>query len=369
MSANRKKIVLVDLSTKKKAPTDRKDSGSTFLYPMKRYSKDSQRPSFFRSSSVFHPNVTHQSLLLAINNLSQAQAISLASSLHLSDVSVRGLINFMRSIPPSANGMLEKVDQLISTLVGTGKKSSETSSDILKMILNSPLDDFRFSNSGLDFFKVFQILPGQSPAEQIFQLGGIENHQHIILQSFLTMVSPPMNRWPASLRIFIENFQIKPTGKNFVNIIDLSQFGKSNIKLQYGPEISSFLIVLKVVNFHSYSEIIEQIKLKSQIEDNFDQNQMNLICPMTGEILKDPGRGQNCRHFCCFDLGEFLKRMNLAKQQLSCPYCNQPIAPSMLFYSHQTKALIDQFQNTQTFTFDESYYLTIPGYQEENDFF
>ena len=52
---------------------------------------------------------------------------------------------------------------------------------------------------------------------------------------------------------------------------------------------------------------------------------VSLLCPLTKNRIKVPGRSIKCNHFQCFDLESFVKmNRNSKNPKWKCPICDQP---------------------------------------------
>lgn len=148
-------------------------------------------------------------------------------------------------------------------------------------------------------------------------------------------------RWPVGLEILINDKQIKASGIELnSNFIDISELKPKTIKLINHVPINHINISIISAKFKSYDQIIESIGFVDMAgigtslgdQSTFEYHADCLFCPITGKLMKFPGRGVKCTHQQCFDIKTFLKIVNKSGRSF-CPICQKRIEISELVVS------------------------------------
>lgn len=336
---------VIDFSTKKRSNSEIKDQenkekGTAFLRAAVQI-PEKPKKSYFMDKEPISAN----SLLNQINLLSSSQAFKVALSLNIRPPSIETLQFFVSRISTADQPMLERVQSAIYTVTNMNRVPQSRSTEIAT---EYPTPDLRYKLSMTSISVIDKpMIVGQSHINFTFQLPELEPHQHVVVQSFLVGVSPPSIQWPASLVIRINGVTIKPAGQFSFSKIDLSQFpAESTVTIQTAPEGSSFVLVIRVLDFTSIKDFIEKIKNSPSRSEVFNEIDLSLICPITGFPLKDPGKGINCTHTQAFEIKEYIK-LGIQRGSWICPICGLPTPPNVLMYSHATKNALLEFSECQ----------------------
>lgn len=208
-----------------------------------------------------------------------------------------------------------------------------------------PFIDIRYSKASVEQPMSLQpILLGMAEADFSIDIPPITYGNRIILQSFMANVNPPVVKWPQTLAIFINNILIKPPSIVHYSLIDLSCFGQvKSVRLCCSPEKDLFSIVIREASYRSFDDIVQELYNAPPSGEVFNENELCLLCPLSGELLKEPGKGRNCNHTQSFDLNTFL-HIATFQRRWTCPICYQNLNFSDLVYSHETKKKIDMFK-------------------------
>ena len=86
---------------------------------------------------------------------------------------------------------------------------------------------------------------------------------HVILQSFIINDTQQAVYFPKSLRIFVNNTQVKGPGSYPFPLFDLTKYcnnSSSNIRIVCGNEKQAFTIEAVPASYSSYKQIIETIQ-------------------------------------------------------------------------------------------------------------
>ncbi|KAH7648835.1 hypothetical protein FG379_002305 [Cryptosporidium bovis] len=135
--------------------------------------------------------------------------------------------------------------------------------------------------------------------------------------------------------------------------------GVFHTKSLTSEEIINSLILERSLSFNiskaHFRNIIENEFYSNNFEQQIDEDSpddivclnkdqsLNVLCPLTMDIIELPARGYFCKHINCFDLKAFIQINSTIKAfntRWKCPYCYQIIRPSMLIIDNFVKSLI-----------------------------
>ncbi|EAX97005.1 MIZ zinc finger family protein [Trichomonas vaginalis G3] len=311
-----------------------KDEGKAFLMP-----KSSLPPKANKYFFIDKEPLTHQQLLAQISKLSNVRIFRVAVCLNLRPANIETLKFFISRISLTDEMMLDKVEKALS--MATTKVTPGVQGPINPSSTDYPFFDIRykpFENGPAITDKPIDM--GLAPVTFSFQIPILPPDIRIILQSFLVGVSPPMVRWPQTLSIFVNNCLIKPQGIFNCMLIDLSQFPPGSIvTITSAQETAQYKFIVRCAKYYTYNVIIQSIKAFPNNE-YFNEAELSLICPLTGQPLKFPGKGNHCRHTQAFNLKAYLKR-GVSTGKWYCPICGNYSPLEALIYSFKTEEALN----------------------------
>lgn len=233
-----------------------------------------------------------------------------------------------------------------------------------------PFSDIRYSKAEIKHQMLSQpIILGASDQEISLNPPPITTGNHIVLQSFISGVQPPVIKWPQSLSIYVNDKLVKPPCIIRHLLIDLTYFGQvKSIRITYHKERNFYVLILREASYRSFDEIINEMQSLPVTDEVFREEELSLLCPISGEIMKEPGKGRNCNHTQSFDLKNFLQIATIQHRWI-CPVCNQNLEFSDLIYSHESKKKIDEFKSEENNASSEPLVFNDPSaLNDDNDF-
>ena len=310
----RQTLTVLDISRKRRSGScESSPTGRPFINPIDRMMRSKPRRSFFRDVKEADTKPSLSSLLAIVHGLTQAQAFKVALAFRLSPPNSEKLHEFVANIAAQDERMINAVMSVTSNVVKVRSEGGAVNTGF-------EFFDCRYGHLGTqdECFKI-----GNAPLDFHFPIPSAGVHR-IVLQCFLADVNPPVLRWPLSLRIFINDKQIKPPGVFRFPLIDLTGFGTgSDVRVVYDMDGGNYVLMLRQAEFHPFRDLVLKIESERTVNDVFNELETSVFSPISGEIMKHPGRGKYCRHSQCFDLKEFL-RTATATQSWVCPICRNP---------------------------------------------
>ena len=330
-NAARQTISVIDMTRKRRSGScDSPSIGQPFINPVNRGTRTKPRRSFFRTAaSKSDPN----SLTSLIANLTPSQAFRVSIMLRLNPPNLNTLREFVSRVTPQDQSMIDTIKNSVFSVVRKPEESAPLDYGFVDCRLSQPA-------SSIDVISA-PISLGEAMVNFHFVIPSLVPGQHLVVQPFIMGQTPPTIRWPISLRILVNEFQVKPPGFFPFSHIDLTNFGPgAGVRILCGIEQAKFLLFVRVAQYMSFREIVLKIQNeKPAPNDMINPNEITLFSPLSGNLMRHPGRGIQCGHTQCFDLKEFLERCS-ATQQWACPICRKPTHPKDLVYSLRTKALL-----------------------------
>lgn len=182
------------------------------------------------------------------------------------------------------------------------------------------------------------IVIGNETKEFTIQLRSEPIGTHIIVQCFS---SDGRNLWPISLYIIVNDVLIKGPGMCTLNQIDMTDFPCAKITFHCDRENNISGLIVRPAKYTSFKSIVTGLSQQYNPADKKPTEHEYAICPLTGKLLKYPGRGVECKHLQCFNLKAYIKRATATKQW-ACPICNKPCPFNQLMYSHEMENVINR---------------------------
>ena len=324
----RQSLRVIDISRKRRSGScESIPTGRPFINPVDRLARVRPRRSFFRDVKEVTPKNGLRSTLAAVRGLTQAQAFRVALSLHLNPPTYAKLQDFVSSISELDEEMIDTVNTAIAGVVRV-RNEGVVRPGIFEFF------DYRYKSAGRED-KSFKI--GDVPLDFHFPVP--ETEHHVVLQCFANG-TPPVFRWPLSLRVFVNGRYVKLPGRFMFPLIDLTAFGVgADVRIVYDVDGGMYTLMLREATFESYRDMVMKIENEKAVNDNFNELETSVLSPMSGKLLKHPGRGRNCKHAQCFDLLEFLK-IATSTQMWACPVCRTPTYPEDLVSSAQMRRIL-----------------------------
>ena len=324
----RQSLRVMDISRKRRSGScESVPAGRPFINPVDRVNRERPRRSFFRDVQETDARDALRQTIDVVQSLTQAQAFRIALSLHLSPPTQAKLQEFVANIAEQDEDMIETVNRAINGVVRARTETAARPAGL-------EFFDYRYRPAGRED-KCFKM--GDVPLDFHFQVP--ESQYHVVLQCFAD-VAPPVFRWPWSLRMFVNGHPVKPIGRFAFPLIDLTEFGVgADVRIVYDVDGGKYLLMLREATFESFGDLVAKIENERAIDDPFNDLDASVFSPMSGKILKHPGRGRGCRHAQCFDLKELLK-ISTATQMWVCPICRLPTHPGDLVSSTKMRRLL-----------------------------
>ena len=309
-------MTVVDLCRRRRsASCDGIRTGRPFINPASRVGRSRPHRFFFRRNSEapeLHPTIG--SLVSAVRALAPSQASRVAMSLHLSPATQQKLLEFVSRIASQDDEMIATVNSRIACVCYGGSEPAPRARE-------HDFFDYRYDQSSSENDLKFRL--SDRPLDLHVTIP-VLRAERVVLQCFVAGMSPPMVQWPMSLRIFVNGHQIKPPGTFRFPLIYLTPFGSgSSLRILFDVDGCEYLMMLRHAEYRSFSDIVRDIERERTVNDSISDLDTFVFSPMTGEIMKHPGRGRNCTHVQCFDLKEFLKTATRTSMW-TCPICRAP---------------------------------------------
>lgn len=218
----------------------------------------------------------------------------------------------------------------VRSIIRLGKLSDYPTNDIRYSPLNDPehlIDE--------------PILIGFEPFEYEVELGPDKEESHIIVQSFDTGIAPPPHRWPNTLSIWINGTRVRSPDM-FDPLVDITPF-LPNIQLtiRCQAEQHGYALVVRRALFSSVETLADTIVAKRAFCPPLDATNIEVFCPISGELMTHPGRGNNCYHSQCFELGTYIATC-ISSKKWQCPICHKEVKFSYLIFN---KTLADYIED------------------------
>ena len=330
----------IDLTVKRRSNSlDKEADGKPFI-SVDRSNRPPKR-SFFFDSDISDTNDDLQlkdQLLTRIKGLNQYQCFNMCNELQIAPPTLSILYQFVDALNPADSHALQLIENLLNK---QNQIRAENLGPRKPGINPNTLLDCRYSLIENSENILEKTVIGLSEFDVSFDLVPFPPPTHVILQSFVINETQQAVYFPKSLRIFINNTQVKGPGPYPFPVFDLTKYCNNlptNVRIVCGNEKQAFTIEAVPAYYNCYHQIIETIQNGQVIPENIE-GPVSLLCPITGRLMKHPCRGVHCQHLNCFDMKSYLKLGNLNRQWF-CPICKQPLPVHELMYSHKTKEII-----------------------------
>lgn len=189
------------------------------------------------------------------------------------------------------------------------------------------------------------------PIDSTIQIhNNLDRNCKMIIQCF-TFNNLPF--WPRGLKITVNQDVVLFNSCLKSKFIDITNFLPKTIHVEYPcfSEIPCTLYVVKAI-YRSYNFIIDEIKKRRNPSINgVGCNDTSFFDPVSGKIMKHPGKGINCTHNQCFDIKMYLKNANISRKFV-CPICNTKLPIEELIYSFETEKQIKDTRSINDNNFD-----------------
>ena len=331
---------------------------------------------FIQKSRQINTREVLTNILNQVGTLSKTAVIMICQSYQLIPPCHATLFKFVSEISPNDRAAVEQLHNRITNITQQIQNSvplpsllSESRSSLVpihqKMIIPSflPVERFHFLDPRYSHSQYeTQIMQNPMPIaheNQDFVLSIPEQPigTHMIIQSF---TRDGRIYWPSTLRIYVNDLLVKGPGVCKFNQIDISQYPMCQVRFLCNRENLVAALIVRPAVYTSFKELVNAISTNHSPHDVPITDNEQALCPITGKMLKYPGRGINCQHLQCFNLKEYIKRATSTRQWL-CPICNIPVNMNQLMYSHEMENKINAAKESENKTFDE--------FNPENEYF
>ena len=326
-----------DLAIKRRANSvEKKDrnEGHAFILPKRDVPEKPRKLFFFDKEPL-----THQALLAQVAQLTTSQVFRVAIILDLRPRNVERLNYFISRISQTDESMLERVQKALNDVTNQSRPVTQNVSPY--STTDYPFFDLRYKpvDNGPVIFAT-PIDMGLTPVSFEFKLPVMQQGYRVILQSFMVGVSPPTVRWASTLIIKVNGIFVKSPGPYFSPLLDISAFPPGSlVSIMAGPEGCQYKFIARCAKYTSFKEFAKMLRNAPHKKEVFNENDCSLFCPMSGEPLVHPVKGNQCQHSQAFELKTYLQR-GIVTGKFFCPVCGMPVPPEALIYSHCTQNLI-----------------------------
>ena len=359
----RQRLTVLDIRQKKRSGSCDKGTAGGFPFLKPETDKVSKK-SFFRTGDI---DKEAQQLTKRIAALSPAKQAVVAQRLGI-EPSPIALWNFLKDYTKLDDPIMLRVVSILDEIVPQMDQPSPTEAVSLspqpgmKMQLKQPKSiskaqkapklgpissypfvDVRYSYSPREGdIHPEAITLGMNEFDQTFVIpGDLSASDHAIIQCFTVGIVPAMVLWPVSCSIFVNGVLVKGSGICKFPLIDVSEFGRYvSVRIVCGVEQQLFALLLRVSTFRRYRELVNMIKEVRRDNRPVTGDQRAIVIdPISGRLMRSPGKGINCRHDQCFDLKAFITRANMLRQW-TCPICNMSATFEELMFNQHTADII-----------------------------
>ena len=401
----------IDLSIRRKSDISQSyaNEGTPFILPQSQDEKityKNQRKNFFRPAPK-PPQLTN---IGSIFSLSAEQKVRIATLLHLNPPTPENLTFFLQQSntksPQIVHALALIIEKVINGGGGTqgqypqsytpspdqspfnspqnmGFAATPNSQNVGMAFLGNrpakrehtpPISSFEFNDVRFTHYPDESVimkkplLLGFGPVEATYHIPPLEDDAHVIIQCYLAGVAPSPIGWPASLKVLVNGKIIKGQGICRFPALDITNFiPDCDITITCSSEMHQYFLIIRPCHFKSFTQIVVGIEQNPpQPEPEIDAS-VSVYDPLSGDLMKYPGRGARCRHCQCFDLKEYIKRATLCRNWV-CPICSTLCELKDLVFSHQMKQYITEGcqQTIVEATPEEFHFEAQPTYEDDD---
>ncbi|KAH0795807.1 MIZ zinc finger family protein [Histomonas meleagridis] len=344
-------LTVQDIQRKRRAAQfEVEPTGSPFLKPNQNIS---QKKSFFRLHDINGPDSRNMSnIFTKISTYPPNVHAQIAKIFNVNPPTLEGLYRFLSSVPPNDQNAIASISIAIDSVLKQQQFNSmypqpppppnsapgwTPPAPRLGPVFSYDFVDVRYCHceeENMIFKKPIAI--GLADFNLSFQVPPLSPDFHVVIQSFIVGVAPAIVRWPPSFSIYVNGQQVKAPGLFNFPLIDTFEFGANSIvHINCQKESEPFALLIRVAKYQSFNSIVAQIQMNNTDQSVFNPRNVSLICPLTGKLMKYPGKGINCAHPQCFDLKEYMKRATIIRNWV-CPICRHATTLQQLVFSQQT---------------------------------
>ena len=341
---------MILLGRRKRSNSSEKNKGKSFIQPSNG-KKNPKKKNFFTksASSLMNPIAL---LDMVRDDLTDQQAANVAHALDIQNPTKAGLNDFITHLSSNDANTLNYVKELVikarssqrlthrpaSVILGAGFASLQPD---MPPLTSFPITDIRYRHCEQEQVIMTNAeLLGLSPVDKTYTINNIGEGNHVIIQSFSHSVFPQPVRWPVTLTIEINGYCAKAQSNTNLTYIDLTDYLPIfDLHITCGLEGQGFAFMIRVLQFSTFREIADQIKLTKAKEDNIPQfPPMQIFSPLMCKTIEYPCRSTICDHFDCFDLKDYIKLAQKMNRWI-CPICNRYAPFESLYFS----ATVDRY--------------------------
>lgn len=332
---------------KRKSNFDDQNNGSPFLKPESGLEEIKKR-SFFRDNS-------YNNLVLKARQLQPAYQLQLINIFNIRPSNQEGLFAFLESLRQYDKNTIMNVTKAVDFLyqktlqqinrekINQQQQYAQNQVVLPKLgpIFSYDFNDVRYGYCEQENLILKEPIPiGMGEFNIKLQIPNIPEGFHVVIQTFIASVAPPIAKWPQSLIVIINGHQVKAPGPFFFPLIDTFDFGpNATIQVHCSHEPQTYAFLIRLAKYQSLKELVSMIKSKGLDDKYFNPRGSTIICPLKGKLMKYPGKGIHCTHSQCFDLKEYMRRAIIHRNWV-CPICRQSTPIQELLYSTPTYELI-----------------------------
>ena len=347
-----------EIDLRKKRTSENKKAlspGVPFLHPADTEQdplKRNKKSFFFQQNQSINTREVLKNILKEVNLLPNQAVFQICRTYNLAPASHATLYRFVSDFSPNDRNAVILLSTLFKEVTAASKPkivmpriltSSVTAKPMIlpkfAQIENYGFFDPRYSHSEHETLIMREPIVIAGEATQFtMQMPGEPIGTHIIIQC---LSADGKISWPCSLQIIVNDVLIKGPGVCRLNQIDMTNFPCAKVTFHCNRENNISGLIIRPAAFSSFKAIVTALSQQHSPADKKPTEYEQAICPLTGKLLKYPGRGVSCKHLQCFNLKAYIKRATATKQWV-CPICNQPCPFNQLIYSHEMENVINR---------------------------
>ena len=347
----------IELGRRKSSKSQSLSPGVPFLQPVannahnKNNGTVSGKKTFFiHKNPEINPRQVLTDILNQIGTLSRQAVIIICQNYNLIPPNHATLLKFVSEISPNDKSAVAQFHNIFTNVMQQVRQNvplpsllTETRASQMplhqKIIVPNflPISHFhfydpRYTHSQFETNVIAQPMPIAHENQNFtLQIPDQPIGTHIIIQSF---TRDGKIYWPNTLRVYVNDILLKGPGVCKLNQIDLFKFPRCSVRIQCNRESVIAALIIRPAVYQSFTDLVNHMKENQYQQDVPVSDNEQALCPITGKVLKYPGRGILCQHLQCFNLKEYIKRCT-ASRAWFCPICNMPLPIKQLMYSHE----------------------------------
>lgn len=349
--------------------------GTPFIVPESEKNPSQSKRNFFgyqRSlAPLQNPNDTIPNLLKQVGSLSNEAVYSICQQLRINPPTHATLFQFVTELNSTDYNKLTTLQKAIANSVKTNLTYDQNGrlahyqNRSTRPVNSYPFIDPRYSHSEEECsIMTSPIIIGSSQVDTSITLPTVNESKRIIIQSF----GDNSIMWPTTLEIYANDLLIQGKTICRFGLIDVTQFSGGKIRIVCGFEQFLYSIVIRIASYQTYDDIVQKIKSRpNKIQlPSTNGGVCQALCPISGKIMDNPGRGINCEHAQCFDLKTYIQRSASSRQWL-CPICGKPTNLDTLIYNQHLANEIAAACGSANSPAPDTFVMESPDIQDPDD--